>query len=819
MASASLPMETSKGASDNGGSEQGTEIVTQIQMAGLTVLMIKKKDQVIYKLPDHMSVQSLGKDQRERLLAEINLLHHQQTTAQALAATQAQTQQVHMAQQAALALAQAQRATMPQSGQSMASSIIGQSHSSGISSGTPLRTTSPSAPSTPGDTTSVQNNTKTTRRYNKTGKYSKKKQGQQHNPDQAQGSRLMTSDSNHSSLSAMSSTRPSVVFDNTNSKKFQLVESPAPSSSLLPTITVPLGISSSPSTKPATETNFVLQPWFLQLQLQELQLSGLTTLDQKRQFKLLSEWRQVQQSLEVQQSSTTTFREHEQTVQRVLAHGKPVDIKTQNLAKQNRIEAERSLERLQNLVYQKETSFREQHPLTYEQLMKAQCMLLQQQQQQMVTKGSVSSAVPVNSQSSGVLSSASISSNQKSTTEVNPSIVPKTVEDRLQQQIAEHHSQVRSEMAKELRRIHQQLGRQDQVRKPFTDLNDAIERLMPYHVFQHPSQDLEMQASLRPTEQELNINALQIHRRKFSLIRQYHRLLKARAIGGRLPMPSPSHSTISPTSSTLSASYASPANASSALDILALRFAVEAEQTELANLSRQHASVLLQAKVVGDELEKRQVQLLQQRRAEAAMIEHQQRLMLERQRQEEVQRLILEQEKERQRTARENQGDVHGDQSQEQDALQRSAMIEHLRKMQETQQSSHGSQQGIGVSAQDELTQLEKERELQRLQHQLELEKQMSLKQDQQEQELLKQQQEQSSDVQSHPHHHHHQHLQLQKLAAQSFVDTASFSGTSQTVSATSMPNSRASAVPLLPGDVSSSSLSSPLTSSASSPR
>ena len=457
-----------------------------------------------------MSVQSLGKEQRERLLAEINLLHHQQTTAQALAATQAQTQQVQLAQaQAALALAraQSQRAPMSQGGAPLISSTgtDGTFNSSDMSTDAPLRMSSPSAPSTPGDTASVYNNPKTTRRYNKTGKYSKKKQSQQHISDRALGSRL-AADTNHNSSSTMSSTRPSLVFDNTNLRNFQVLEPSAPSSSSSTTTPATAiaggsyGISSLPSAKSGSETKSALQPWFLQLQLHELQLSGLPTLDQKRQFKLLSEWRQAQQSLEVQQSSTATFREHEQTVQRVLAHGKPVDIKTQNLAKQNRVEAERSLERLQSLVYQKEMGFREQHPLAYQQLLQTQKILLQQQQQQLEARGPISSTTSANLQSGGTITSTSSSSNLKSTAEAPLSVIPKTVEDRLQQQIAEHHSQVRSEMAKELRRIHQQLGRQDHVRKPFTDLNDAIERLLPYHVFQHPTQDLEMQASRRPTE-------------------------------------------------------------------------------------------------------------------------------------------------------------------------------------------------------------------------------------------------------------------------------------------------------------------------------
>ncbi|KAG0190771.1 hypothetical protein DFQ28_001618 [Apophysomyces sp. BC1034] len=68
--SAQMPptTETISGAPDE-------EIITQLTLAGLKVLMVRKRDQIIYKLPDNMSVSSIGEDQRKLLLSEIQALH------------------------------------------------------------------------------------------------------------------------------------------------------------------------------------------------------------------------------------------------------------------------------------------------------------------------------------------------------------------------------------------------------------------------------------------------------------------------------------------------------------------------------------------------------------------------------------------------------------------------------------------------------------------------------------------------------------------------------------------------------------------------
>ncbi|KAG0054913.1 hypothetical protein BGZ83_010138 [Gryganskiella cystojenkinii] len=577
MASTTPTLESA--STSNGASERDTETVTQIQMAGLTVLMIKKKDQVIYKLPDHMSVQSLSKDQRERLLAEINLLHHQQTTAQALAATMAQTQQVQKAQTFAQAQAQAQAqdisstATPTASGNRLftpnvrqivsqhghmagTKSISDQVNQGDVNSNSHLvNSSSPAAstPSTPGDTSFLQNQQKTTRRYNKTGKYSKKKLMQQQQADRAL--------------------------------------------------------------------------------LQDLLQSGLPTLEHKRQLKLLSDWHQALQSLDVQVSSTNTFREHEQTVHRVLAHGKPVDIKTQSLAKQNRVEAEKSLERLQNQVALKETIFQEQCPQIYQQLLVAQRARSQEQHQLQGPKSSVPVTFGLAKAADQGLAAFSFSGSNSasagalySSTSASQINVPKTIEERLQLQIGEHH-------------------------------------------------DLDR-----------NVQALQAYRRKSNLIRQYRRLVKVRATGGTIQ----NLSVLSAASASSSGSpftYSSPTTASDALELLALRCMVEDERAEHVIMKEQYEFVLSQAKAMSEDLEKRQAMVLQQQQAKVALIEQQQRLMLERQRQEEVQRLRQEQEKERQRKAKEDEYDATNEEQRRQhDVSQQAVMMEHLRKIQEAQQ-------------------------------------------------------------------------------------------------------------------------------------
>ncbi|CEG72998.1 hypothetical protein RMATCC62417_08465 [Rhizopus microsporus] len=66
------------------------QIITELTLAGIKVLMVRKKDQIVYKLPDNVQVSSISEEQRKRLMEEIQSLH----AATMLAA--AQQQQVNM---------------------------------------------------------------------------------------------------------------------------------------------------------------------------------------------------------------------------------------------------------------------------------------------------------------------------------------------------------------------------------------------------------------------------------------------------------------------------------------------------------------------------------------------------------------------------------------------------------------------------------------------------------------------------------------------------------------------------------------------------
>ncbi|KAF9201721.1 hypothetical protein BGZ49_008074 [Haplosporangium sp. Z 27] len=649
---------SSTGGGASAGSHSDAESVTHIQMAGLTVLMIKTKDQVIYKLPDNMSVQSLSKEQRERLLAEINLLHHQQTTAQAIAATQAQTQQVQMAQaQQAHGVRPIAPLSVNTNGSASASAASTPTASASLRS-------SPSAPSTPTGGNASDN--KTTRRYNKTGKYSKKKMQQQQELEARGGgirSNVAGGISNGQPYprpqekSKQQSQQP-LIFNNTNPQAYQALAAAAQQQSSSAT-----SLASIPSS-------------ILQQQLQQQQAAGLTTADQRRQFKLLQEIHQLQQQLEVQQSSINTFREHEKTVQRVLAQNKPVDLRTQQLARQNVADAEKVSEVLRGQLKDKEAAFREQFPVASQQL-----LLLQQQQLQAGAKN-------------GSTSISGSTTAPGSTKALFTPSAPKTIEEQLQQQIAEHHDSVRNGMAQEVLTNHKELRRPD-YRTPFSSLHDAIERLLPFHIYQYPAQDIEAQAKAfagRP-EVELNARALLIHKRKNDIYNKYNNLIKT------------------------CASKPTTTNASSALDIMALRYGLEDEQEEHKKVSEELEMIKAQSKVIQEELERRQLQVLQQRRTEAVLIEQQQKLMLERLRQEELEKKQVEQQQEHMLS-----------QIRQMQELQQ---MQRLEEMQEMQMHLQQQQESQLTEEQEEAKRKEEIRKELERQHQLELEKQMRIKQEQ----------------------------------------------------------------------------------------
>ncbi|KAF9919141.1 hypothetical protein BX616_000829 [Lobosporangium transversale] len=686
------------------------ETVTHIQMAGLTVLMIKTKDQVIYKLPDNMSVQSLSKEQRDRLLAEINLLHHQQNTVQNIATAQAKTQTQTQTQQGQV---QSQQQQAQSQGNRPIAPLGQMNNSPGPSPSTPSAS-SPTTPTTPTSSSALDGSLKTTRRYNKTGKYSKKKhvlQTSDQNDDHkgsTVGSSTLGSGQPYPTPQSKSKTTTTavagqgsqaLVFNNTSPQAYQA-----------------LATASTTPSSPAKAPSSILQ--------QQNASGGLSTQDQKRQFKLLQDIHQLHQQLEVQQASTNTFREHQLTIQRVLAQNKPVDTRTQQLAKQNLLDAEKALELLRAQLKDKEAMFRQQFPVASQQL-----LLLQQQQQLQAAAAAAAAAakntVGTTPTASGAAGTAqdpsfpSFSTTSKATSEADG---PRAVEERLQQQIAEHHDNVRASMALEIQKTHKEVRRPD-YRTPFSSLHDAIERLLPFHVFQYPPQDIEAHATAfaNRSKADLDTRALMIHRKAHDLYKRYNNLVKTNAT--------------KPTNT-------SPSNA---LDIVALRCSLEDEREEHKKVSDENELIQSQARSLKEELERRQFQLLQQRKAEAALIEQQQKLILERQRQEELEKKQLEQQQQ-----------------------QMMAQIQQIRELQQHQQVKDQTKNAQLTEEQEAERRKEEERRKMEALHQQELEKQMRIKQEQMMQEQ-------------------HQLEEAARLAAAASTSTSSSTSTSITPKSSTM--------------------------------
>ncbi|KAI8645859.1 hypothetical protein BD408DRAFT_411174 [Parasitella parasitica] len=143
------------------------EIITQLTLAGLKVLMVRKRDQIIYKLPDNMQVSAIDEKQRNQLMKEIQSLH----AATMAAAANAQQQQQQQQQQ-------------PQVQQKLNDiKPIAPRNESLNPLDTPPKPTAAetdamneTARKLREELEQQQNDNKSTRKYNKTGKYSKKRQ-------------------------------------------------------------------------------------------------------------------------------------------------------------------------------------------------------------------------------------------------------------------------------------------------------------------------------------------------------------------------------------------------------------------------------------------------------------------------------------------------------------------------------------------------------------------------------------------------------------------------------------------------------------------
>lgn len=515
------------------------------------MLMIKKKDQVIYKLPDNMSVTSLTQDQRERLLAEINLLHHQQTTAQAIAVTNAQTHQVQLAQAAAQAAAQAQ--AVAQGGVRSIAPV-----SQPAVSQVPV---TPFVPSTSrlsalntrlNQNAASDNQQKTTRRYNKTGKYSKKKLMQQQQdserPADSTGARTGAGGAGEQ-INSQDQLKQSLVFNNTHPQAYQ---SPAGASvagitqaataasvagapstysagspSAAGTLAQPLTNSTTTARSTAATLSGSITSKAKPIPLQPSPLASLTptqtpsgtppltptlrqsqpspsmalaTPDQMKQLRLLQEIHLIQQQVEAQRLRADAFREHELAVRRLLASQRPVDEKTVQLSKEKLADAEGSLERFWNLLREKEAAFREQFPVASQQL-----LLLQQQQQ--LARAAATTGTP--GQSTPPLRAlAPVTTPYLSITPLlgglsKRSPAAQAEDEKFKQEMKQYHESVSNGMSREVETVHNDLKKPDW-RTPFASLEDAIERLLPFHVYQYPTHDMDSHAKAFAARSEGN---------------------------------------------------------------------------------------------------------------------------------------------------------------------------------------------------------------------------------------------------------------------------------------------------------------------------
>ncbi|RHZ76464.1 hypothetical protein Glove_197g57 [Diversispora epigaea] len=88
----------SRGHEPRGSIQQNQdEQITTLNLAGLSVLMYKKKGEIIYRLADNMSVNSLSNEQREKLLKEIKALHDSSSITPTIVSSSIKTPQQQLA--------------------------------------------------------------------------------------------------------------------------------------------------------------------------------------------------------------------------------------------------------------------------------------------------------------------------------------------------------------------------------------------------------------------------------------------------------------------------------------------------------------------------------------------------------------------------------------------------------------------------------------------------------------------------------------------------------------------------------------------------
>ncbi|KAI9316796.1 hypothetical protein BX666DRAFT_1946924 [Dichotomocladium elegans] len=172
-----------QGSITRGSALPDEEVITQIMLAGLKVIMLRRGDQIVYKLPDEVVLSSIGDDQRAQLLSEIKALHAATLAAAARSTTSAIKSETNNTTKT---IAPKQSVVPPQL---LVPQVI--SERQDVDSDTAMRETArklqeeyeqQQQQQQQQQHASQQGEVKTTRKYVKTGKYSKKRLHQQHHP-------------------------------------------------------------------------------------------------------------------------------------------------------------------------------------------------------------------------------------------------------------------------------------------------------------------------------------------------------------------------------------------------------------------------------------------------------------------------------------------------------------------------------------------------------------------------------------------------------------------------------------------------------------
>ncbi|KAG0239461.1 hypothetical protein BGW41_007643 [Actinomortierella wolfii] len=634
-------------------SNQDGETVTHLKMAGLTVLMVQKKDQVIYKLPDNMSVNSLSTEQREQLLKEINLLHSRQVANAAAAASAPAGTAGTISTTAATSNAAAsspapgssntgtQYPTSTTTATSTAASAATSQQNGALAGSrgfTPGTSVFPvSVPQTPAASANGQP-VKTTRKYTKTGKYSKKKLQQQQQQQNAQAG--------GTGSTAAPTTVPAGA---TTSVSVNALQRNADS-----TAGVANTLESSPQWILLTEIH-TLQ---LRQQAQQILLSHYRDQDTIMKSMMAANAQDVPHQdrsvlarniSEVEQLLNIIKAQVEIKEKAMLNQFADMSKRLQQLATQHHLQSLQQAARLSapkplpskgySTTLTMATILSNLTPLELFQIQDLQ--KLQQQQKQLVIQSitnpgisslaSVAGATTASTASAGTPTSAVGAGTVTGTTatarpagSTMPSapgsasgpLVP-DIPAPLAKEMQEHNAQITRDIHEQLRRDQQAIEKLD-YKRPFSSLEDAVERLLPFHMFQFPWQELEAEekAFNSPAQQaKLTEQAKELHKQRDRVMERYNKLVKREASRAKSANPE--------------------------LELLAIKLLYEDERSEHGAVKVEHDRVKQEALEVQRLLEIREAQAALQRKQEAMLIEQQQKLMLER----EKERLRLEAER------------------------------------------------------------------------------------------------------------------------------------------------------------------------------